>query len=312
MKIFKALVMREILDGKNGYIRVPVILAGITIALLVLSSLGFGNVMHFDGMEKEGIENLGDAMALVVEKKGADMPAAITIGYWGMTMLPWVAFPFVVFFSLLGSLYEERRDRSILFWKSMPTADWQEVLAKLFVPIVVAPLIFLAVVIAAQLLIAIFMSLIVLVQGGPMLEMWPLGLMIQSWFAAISMYYIHALWVLPLLAWVALVSAYANRMPFLWAILAPAILVAIEGIFFDTTRIARWIAIHLGGWMDIAFHNFGDHHRIDGPRDVLAALLGGPQLHAIGYTLSSLHFWAGLIIAGGFVYAAIEMRKRAI
>lgn len=316
MNIFKALVMREILDGKNGYIRVPIILAGLTIVFLFLSSIGLGNGFHFDGMEREGIENLGDAIALGAEKEAENLPAAIAMGYWAMTSLPWVAFPFVVFFSLLGSLYEERRDRSILFWKSMPTADWQEVLAKFFVPVVIAPLIFLAVVIAAQLVIALLLSIVVLFQGGPMLEMWPLGLMIKSWFAGLSMYYIHALWVLPLFAWLSLVSAYANRMPFLWAILAPAILIVSEIMIFDhgrhTSYVGRWIGMHMGGWMEGAFRHYENVGPIDGPRDVLAFMIGGPQWDALVYTLGNLQFWAGLVIAGGFIYASIEMRKRAI
>jgi len=311
MSIFKALIMREILDGQNGYIRVPVILAGITILLLLLSIIGFGNSLEIDGVRHEGISNLGDALNVAKEREPAELPAGVTLGYWGATSLPWVAFPFVVFFSLLGSLYEERRDRSILFWKSMPTADWQEVLAKFFVPVFIVPLIFLAVVIAAQIIVAFLLSIIVLFQGGPLLELWPLWLMIKTWFAGLSMYYIHAFWVLPMLAWVSLVSAYASRMPFLWAILAPGIVIAIEGILFETGRIASWIGIHLGGWFDPAFSNYGSTH-VDGPRDILTFFVGGPQWHALTYSLGSLHFWAGVVIAVGFLFGAIELRKRAL
>jgi ABC-2 type transport system permease protein len=314
MNIFKALVMREILDGKNGYLRVPVILAGLTVALLLLSLIGFGDSFEIDGMDHKGIENLGDAVAHANGKEPEQMSAAVTLGYWAMAGLPWVAFPFVVFFSLLGSLYEERRDRSILFWKSMPTADWQEVAAKLFVPIIIAPMIFLVVTIAAQLLIALILSIVVAIQGGPMLVMWPLGLMVATWAHSFGSYLVYALWALPLFAWVALVSSYANRMPFLWAVLAPAVLVAIEGIFFDTHRILRWIAIHLGGWMDGAFRSYGETlpHDLEGPRDLLNVILGTPFFGTLGYTLTSMQFWAGIIIAGGFIYATIEMRKRAI
>ncbi len=309
MKTFQALVKKEILDGKNGYLRAPVILAGISIVLLLVSALGFGNMVHFDGMEKEGIGNLSDALNKLYSKKPEEMGAAVTIGYWGMAFLPWVAFPFVVFFSLLSSLYEERRDRSILFWKSMPVADWQEVLAKFFVPVVVAPIIFLGVVVAAQLMIALVMSFVVLFQGGPVLELWPLGWMIGTWIAGLGQYYVSALWMLPMLAWVLLVSAYANRMPFLWAILIPAILVAIEAIFFETAEVLRWIAIHMGGWSEYAFGNY--HDKIDGPRDLLTTLMGGPQIQALSYTLTNVNFWVGVIIAAGFVFAAIEIRKKA-
>lgn len=315
MNIWKALMKREILDGKNGYLRVPVILAGITVALLFLSALGFGSMIEFHGMEaeameREGIEDLGDAISKLYEKEPVNAPAGIAVGYWGMSALAWMAFPFVVFFSLLGSLYEERRDKSILFWKSMPVADWQEVTVKLFVPVVVAPLVFLAVTIAAQIVIAFFLSIIVLVEGGPVLGMWPLGYMAASWFAGISMYLIYAMWALPVFAWILLVSAFANRMPFMWAILLPAVVIAMENLFLDTNVIGSWVGMHAGGWMEYAF--VGQHQEIHGPRDLLLALLGGPQIEALKFSLTSLHYWAGLLVAGGLVYAAIEKRKRAI
>lgn len=315
MNILKALVKREILDGKNGYLRVPVILAGITVALLFLSALGFGNMIEFHGMDgdvmkREGIENLGDAISKLHEKEPENAPAVIAVSYWGMSALAWMAFPFVVFFSLLGALYEERRDKSILFWKSMPVADWQEVAVKLFVPVVVAPLVFLIVTIAAQIVIAFFLSFIVLVEGGPVLGMWPLGYMVASWAAGISMYLIYATWALPIFAWILLVSAFANRMPFLWAVLVPGVLIAMENLFLNTNTIGSWIGMHVGGWMEFAFE--GHHKTIHGPRDFLVELLGGPQIEALKYSLTSLHFWAGLLVAGGLVYAAIEKRKRAI
>tara|TARA_R110002096_G_scaffold164059_4_gene331733 strand:+ start:1521 stop:2468 length:948 start_codon:yes stop_codon:yes gene_type:complete len=315
MNILKALVKREILDGKNGYLRVPVVLAGITVALLALSALGFGNMIEFHGMEggtmhREGIENLGDAVTRLHEKEPENAPAAIAVGYWGMSALAWMAFPFVVFFSLLGALYEERRDKSILFWKSMPVADWQEVAVKLFVPVIVAPLVFLGVTIAAQIIIAFFLSVVVLFEGGPVLVMWPLGYMMGSWLAGISMYLIYAMWALPVFAWILLVSAFSNRMPFMWAVLLPGVAIAMENLFLDTNVVGSWIGMHVGGWMEFAFA--GHHKDINGPRDLLVELLGGPQLEALGYSVTSLHFWAGLVVAGGIVYATIEKRKRAI
>lgn len=310
MNIFAALVKREILDGKNGYLRVPVILAGVVVVLFVLSAMGFGNMVYFDGMEKEGIESLSDALTHIEEKEPENRPAAVTMGYWAMTSLPLIAFPFVVFFSLLGSLYEERRDRSILFWKSMPVADWQEVAVKLFVPVFIAPFIFLAVIMAAQLVVAFLLSIIVLFQGGPVTVLWPLGFMMGSWFASISMYLIHAFWVIPAFAWVLLVSSYANRMPFLWAILVPVVVIVMEEIFLDTHVIGSWIGVHLGGWLEGAFAN--EVHSFRNPDEVLRYLIGGPQLEALTYSLTSLHFWAGLVVAGGLTFATIEKRKRAI
>ncbi|PCI61234.1 MAG: hypothetical protein COB37_08570 [Kordiimonadales bacterium] len=311
MNIYKALVKREILEGKNGFIRVPLILSAIALAFLIFSAIGFGNVIYIDGMEREGIENVGDAVSILQEKEPEGLPLAVTMMYWFTTSLPWVALPFVIFFSLLGSLYEERRDRSILFWKSMPIADWQEVLIKLFVPIFIAPLIFLGVIIAAQLAVAIFMTIVVLFQGGPALEMLPLGYMITTWFAFLGHYLLGMLWMLPFLAWLLLVSAFSGRMPFLWAILPPGILVAIEGIFFKSASIAKWISIHLGGWRIMLEDKLGQVNP-DTPREVFDIIVSGSLAASLSVTFSSIYFWTGLVIAAAFVYAAIEMRKRAI
>ncbi len=309
MNTYIALVKREILDGKNGYIRVPAILAAITIVLVVLSASGLGELNLVEDFDRHEIENIGDALAMAKEREGAELPAAVTVGYWMLSVLTWMAFPFVIFFSLLGSLYEERRDRSILFWKSMPVDDWQEVLVKLFTTVLIAPLIFLAVTIAAQLIIAFFLSIVVLFQGGPVMSLWPLGLMISSWFSAIGHYVIWALWALPALAWVLFVSAYASRLPFMWAVLVPIVIIAAEGMFFETYEVARWIAIQLGAWQDFAFQ--GVHPNIEGPRDVLGLVFGRAQWEAFTYSVTSGRFWFGLVIAAGFVFGAIELRKRA-
>ena len=309
MNVFKALVMREILDGKSYYIRTPVILAGLTFVLLVLSTLLLGNI-HIDNMDSDNVKNIGEGMTYLHGKEPEQVPFAVALMYWGLNILPWIAFPFVIFFSLLGTLYEERRDRSIMFWKSMPVADWQEVLAKLFVPLVVAPIVVMAVTIAAQLITAIFLGIVVLFQGGPAMEMFPLGLMITSWFMFFGHYIFGALWALPLLAWLLLVSSYASRMPFLWAVLPPFILIAIEGIFFKSFGIAKWIAIHMGGWREALEERIVA--KIDGPRDLFELMISSALSESAALTFSSVNMWGGLVIAGGFVYGAIEMRKRAI
>lgn len=312
MNTYIALVKREILDGKNGYIRVPLILAGLTVALVILSSLGLGELNLIKEMDNHRVENLGQALELAQAEEGRELPAAVTVGYWMLSVLTWMAFPFVVFFSLLGSLYEERRDRSILFWKSMPVDDWQEVLVKLFTTVLVAPLIFLAVAIAAQLIIAFFLSFVVLFQGGPVLALWPLGLMISSWFSAIGHYVIWALWALPVLAWVLFVSAYASRLPFMWAILTPIVIIIAEGMFLETTVFAEWIGRQLGGWQEWAFSRDDfDRIDVDGPSDMLSLLFGAAQWEALKYSLMSSRFWFGLVVAAGFVFGAIELRKRA-
>lgn len=307
-----ALVKREFLDGQNGYLRVPIILAALSIFLVIVSTIGFGATIEFDGVfDDPEIQNLGDALGEAAASKRGDeeLPAAITLSYWVMAGIGWVALPFVVFFSLLSALYEERRDRSILFWKSMPVDDWQEVLAKFITPVFLAPLIFLAIAIVSQIVVALFLSVVVLFQGGPILELWPVASMIGTWVYFATLYMTMTLWVLPVLAWVLFVSAYAARLPIMWALLPPAIIAAIEGILFETTTFLRWISIQMGGWQAYAYEDLNPD--IDGPADFLALVFGGLQWEALTYTLTSMQFWVGLVIAGGFLYGAIELRKRS-
>lgn len=312
MNTYLALVKREFLDGQNGYLRVPVILAALSIFLVIVSTVGFGATIEFDDVFKDHeIENLGDALTEAAASKRGDeeLPAAITLSYWVMGGISWVALPFVVFFSLLSALYEERRDRSILFWKSMPVDDWQEVLAKFITPVFLAPIIFLGIAIVSQILVALFLSIVVLFQGGPILELWPLASMIGTWVYFATLYMTMTLWVLPILAWVLFVSAYASRLPIMWALLPPAIIAAIEGILFETTTVLRWIGIQMGGWQTFAYRDLNPD--IDGPSDFLALVFGGLQWEALTYTISSMQFWVGLLIAAGFIYGSIELRKRA-
>jgi len=314
MNTFAALIKREILDGQNGYIRVPVILAGLSVLFVILSTITVGAELEFQDMAFDGEEpSLSRLLERGLESEDGqrEMPAVVALSYWVMGGLAWVALPFVVFFSLLGSLYEERRDRSVLFWKSMPVPDWQEVVAKLVTPVVIAPMIFLGMAVAAQLVIALFLSIVVLFQGGPMTELWPLGFMLWGWISFVPDYLMWSLWALPLLAWVLFVSSYASRLPFLWAVLPMALVAAVEGIFLETTNFLQWVGTHIGGGVLEAQFAHLDIDP-DTPREFYDLIIGAPRFDMILNSFGNMQFWIGLVIAAGLVYGAIEMRKRAI
>lgn len=315
MNTFAALIKREILERQNGVIKAPLIFAAFAIGIVVISTIGFGATIEFDEVFDSRVANFGDALekAANSEEGSVELPAAVALSYWVMGGLPWIVMPFVVFFGLLDTLYEERRDRSILFWKSMPVADWNEVLAKFVTLVLVAPFIIWAIAIATQLVIALFLSVVVLFQGGPVLELWPLGLMVTSWVSFIPEHLIWVMWASPLLAWLLFVSSYASRMPFLWAILPVAALAVVEGILMETTKFLQWVGTHLGGGaLDARFRDVPHDFDIDGPRDIADLLFKSSDFDALTNSLMSGQFWIGLVIAAGLVYGAIEMRKRAI
>ncbi len=314
MNTFAALIRREILDGQNGYVRAPVILAALAVALVVLSTITVGAELEFQDVVADGkVGNLGELLehAQQTEEGQYELPAIVALSYWVMGGLSWVALPFVVFFSLLSSLYEERRDRSILFWKSMPVPDWQEVIAKLVTPVVIAPLIFLAVAVVAQLAVAICFSVVVLFQGGPVSELWPLGFMLWGWVSFFPDMIVWALWALPLLAWVLFVSSYASRLPFLWVVLPIVLIGAVEGIFLESTFFLEWVGMHFGGGILEAQFGHMDVD-IDTPREFYDVILGASQFDMVVNSLANPQFWIGVLIAAGLIFGSIEMRKRAI
>jgi len=215
-----------------------------------------------------------------------------------------------LFFSLLGALYEERRDRSILFWKSMPVSDTQEVLAKFFTPIIVTPVVFLGVVIVLQLLVSIILSGVSLFQEGLFVsDFWPVLKALTSWVMILLFYLLWALWALPVLAWVLFVSSFASRLPFLWALLPPLVIIMIEQMLFDGENFRNWIGTHLGGWKTgITSDTLTE---IDNPSQFFTEL-GNIVWQEANFLFVTGQFWLGLIIAGGLLFGAIRLRQRAL
>ncbi|WP_155895743.1 hypothetical protein [Kordiimonas gwangyangensis] len=99
-------------------------------------------------------------------------------------------------------------------------------------------------------------------------------------------------------------------MPFLWAILPPFVVMIVEELFLDSHVIASWVGTHMGGWQDGAFRDMPND--FDGPRDLLMALVNGLQWQGLSYSFANPQFWLGIVIAGGFLWGAVELRKRAI
>jgi ABC-2 type transport system permease protein len=311
---FTALVKREFIEHKTGYLWIPAILVGLMLVMLLLSLVGFGNAIHIDEIKVHGISNLGEGLEMAEAKaaeKGADLGPLVSLFYWSLSGFAFVALPFVVFFSLLGSLYEERRDRSVLFFKSMPVSDTLEVLAKLVASVCVAPLALLAVVIAGQLISAFILSFIVMVQGGPFMTLWPLDDMFIGWLSFILFYSLFALWIMPLFAWLLLVSSFAPRMPFVFAVLPPVVIGVVEKVFFNSEHFFRMLGSRAEGF-GLSFENNMQNLQINGPEDIYSGISLEVFANGLANSLASGSFWMGLLVAGAMLYGAIELRKRSL
>lgn len=203
-------------------------------------------------------------------------------------------------FYCLDALHGERRDRSILFWKSLPVSDLTTVVSKASIPLVVLPLFALAVSAVTQ-LVMLLMNTFVLAGSG-----WGAGILwrhlpvFQMPLIQVYGLAVHALWHAPMYAWLLLVSAWARRTPFLWAFLPLAAIGAVERIAFGTSYFGKFLGYRLMGAIPKAFVVPGSNHGL---------ITRLSQLDPLGF-LGSAGLWSGLAVAALFLAAAIRLRRR--
>lgn len=143
-------------------------------------------------------------------------------------------------FYSLDALHGERRDRSILFWKSLPVSDRVTVLSKAFIPLILLPVLALAFSTAA-ILVMLLLSAVVLLAGGV-----PMGLLghapvLSIWLEMLGGTVMLAVWQAPMHAWLLLVSGWARRAVLLWAALLPLAICLFERFAFGTDRLASML-----------------------------------------------------------------------
>jgi ABC-2 type transport system permease protein len=202
-------------------------------------------------------------------------------------------------FYCLDALHSERRDRSILFWKSLPVSDLTTVLAKLSIPVAVLPLTTFAITIAMQWLMLLLSSVIVLARGQSVVTLWTkVSFLRMSLLLLYHLFTAHVLWPLPIYCWLLLVSGWSRRATFLWAALPVVAISGVEQIVFRTQYFATLVGSRLIGAAP-AFNMTSD----DG-------FPSGPMTHiAPGRFLSSPGLWIGLIVAVAFLAAAARLRR---
>jgi len=201
-------------------------------------------------------------------------------------------------FYSLDALYGERRDRSILFWKSLPVSDRTAVLAKACVPLVVLPAIALALSVVTVAALTLLGSAVLLASGTSAAPLWAGQRIVQEPTIMLYGLTVHALWFAPIYAWLLLVSAWARRLPLLWAALPPFALAAVEKVALGTAHVPALLGYRVSGAMTEAFG--AEAH--DGHVDRVA------QLDALRF-LGSPGLWLGLAFAAICLAVAVRLRR---
>jgi ABC-2 type transport system permease protein len=272
-------VLREVWENKSIYIAPSIV--SVVILLGALVSAG-----HLP-------ERRRNAMVLDEVRRRA----AIELPYNIVAMVLIVTAFIVGFFYCLDALYGERRDRSILFWKSLPVSDITTVVSKALVPLVILPPIIFAVAVVTQFIILLISSAVLTPSGLAGTTWQNFNLLRES----VVLFYgliVIALWHAPIYGWALLISGIARRATFLWAVIPPIAIGIFEKITFNTSYFSSLLKNRLLGAGDTAF-DFQMHRSISVD---LGQLTPGRFLMTPG-------LWIGLIVAALFIAAAIRLRR---
>ena len=221
-----------------------------------------------------------------------DIPYELAAG-----LIMGTAFIVGIFYSL-DALYGERRDRSILFWKSLPVSDLTTVLSKFAIPLIILPLLSFAITVVTQFVMMLLSSAVLLGGGLSVGTLWArMSFFHMSLMLLYHILTVHGLWYAPIYGWLLLVSAWAPRTPFLWAFLPPFVIWGVEKIAFKTSHFLAML-----------------QYRLIGPQPSTAAAPDGNLMDMLSAVtpvqfFSTPGLWIGLAIAAAFLAAAVRLRR---
>lgn len=271
LRLFYWSLRREFWENRSLYLA-PLAAAGFVLVGASLRFLHFRGAVSFSSHRQQHVHTFApfDFAA------GAVMAVVMIVG---------------IFYSL-DALYGERRDRSILFWKSLPVSDLITVLAKASIPIFILQFLAFAVIVATQFDMMLLGKLLGLA-GVP--TAWSHPALFAMW--SILLYHlltVHMLWHAPIYCWLLLVSAWARRAPFLWATIPLLVTAAGEKVAFNTAHFLNLLGYRLQGPENFAFTDQG----ID------------PTMHSnLAHFLSEPGLWRGLLVAAIFIAITVRLRR---
>lgn len=301
MNEFLYLVRRETWEHKALY-RAPIIamlvLAAVSV-LFVAKALIAGDIImaaedHLFGLEELVPQYLSEGSSIVMA---------------GLFMVIFTVSTFVAAFYFLDCLYAERKNRSIMFWKSLPISDTATVVSKLVAAMVFLPLVSLAAVLVGWLFMQILGVVVLMLLGVNGLSLlWQPGVLFSGTWVALETSVGLLLWYLPLAGWLIMVSAWSKRSPFMWAVFPPLAIAFFEQLIFSSSHFVGM----LGNRMFSFYSTIMDPDVFDnGFRDGSDGMLLNSLNDAVH--LSSLFrepgLYGGIAVAAVFITAAIFLRR---
>lgn len=314
MNTMKWLLRREYWENKGGFFWAPAVVGAILVLFTTVTAV-IALVMkskHGIMIDGEQVMNLGD---VVTDEHKLQIVQAVAGGYAAFATPVYLVMTIAVFFFCLGSLFDERKDKSVLFWKSLPVSDTETVLSKVITALVGAPLIAFAIAYATSLLMLVLGLVIAAIAGINLFGVFAQADTYLTPLSMVGMLPIYALWALPTVGWLMMVSAWARTKPFLWAVGLPVVagaMISWVNAIFDFEWNIEWFWANVVGrglgsvvpgiWF--AFTDVGhslDHHADNVP---FTELLG-----ASWRVLGTANLWLGVVLGAAMIFASIRLRR---
>lgn len=295
------LLRRELWEHRSIYVT-----PGVIMLLVVLLSVTGQVTLSTFGQEVDiailGASNLG-----VTERS-----AAISVVMTGVASFFVLAMVVLVVFYALDALYAERKDRSILFWRSLPCTDSETVLSKLLTALIVIPLVTFVAIAVTHVLVLAASSIWLGVRGANAWHLlWTAAPFLDNWLATVVFLLALPLWLSPFVGWFLFVSAWTGRSPLLVAFLPILVLPMLEKSLIGTGVLAeaffvRTASLPLFRGMDTADFLFMDGDNVALAEGATVSLL---PLMDLSRFFGSASLWLGLVVCGLFTAAAIYVRR---
>jgi len=302
IRVLKAMIVREIQEHKVAFVYAPFFVS--IILCFVIASVYFGgtniqtdqfnfSTEYYDEEIRQAMQSVSSVSRIDIVRTGLlvlGFPILLTVGFG------------VLAYSL-STFADERKDRSLIFWRSLPVSDLTTVLSKVFIVTLIVPLMVIPYIILLQLVAmtsaSIFFATNDIVSFG-----WLWGsYIITDWFRIIFSLWAQSLWSLPLFLWLMLAGTYAAR-PIAGAIVPPVILIVLEGVIFKTNLVLEFIENRIGFWSrSDSFPKEYQEIRVVDISDIL--LLFSTQAFWIGIL-------ASVILVAGIVYVRSSNSDHAI
>ena len=227
---FYALIKREVLEHTTLFVFAPLVLA----ALILLASSWVMSIAP------------DESVAMVI-----DYAAKLFDGLSPTEMAPIfmiLALPFMIVLLIcslayvVNTLFQDRKDSSVLFWHSMPVSNLETVVSKVVAIVAVAPAFYMLILFALYLIFSVWLAILGASSG---VAVSGLGYMFMAAAVSLLLVYLSSviagLWLLPTLGWIMMFSAYARRAPAMWALGVFMALLFLEDFIFGSQFLVNWV-----------------------------------------------------------------------